>query len=53
MDSYIAAIPAQDMLVYERVDCYSTDIEMVDITLTGELTPSYQDADMQIENESM
>ena len=51
--SYIAAIPAQDMLVNEMVNCYSTDIEMVDITLTCELTTSYQEANMNIDNECM
>ena len=53
MDNYIAAFQEQNMLLNERDDSSLIDIDMVDFENSDELTYSYQDDDMQVENEKL
>ena len=53
MDNYIAAFQEQNMLLNERDDSSFIDVDMVDFGNSDELTYSYQDDDMQVENEKL
>ena len=53
MDNYIAAFQEQNMLLNERDDSSFIDVDMVDFGNSDELTYSYQDDDMQVENEML
>jgi hypothetical protein len=53
MDNYIAALQEQNMLLNVRDDSSFIDIDMVDFGNYDELTYSYQDGDMLVENEKL
>ena len=53
MDNYIAAFQEQNMLLNERDDSSFIDVDMVDFGNSDELIYSYQDDDMQVENEKL
>jgi transposase len=53
MDNYIAASQEQNMRISVRDDSSSIDFDMVDFENFDEVTDSYEDADMEVENERM
>jgi transposase len=53
MDNYIAASQEQNMRISVRDDSSSIDFDMVDFENFDELADSYEDADMEVENERM
>ena len=53
MNNYIAVTQEQDMLLSVRDSSSSIDFDMVDFGNSDELAHSYQDADMEVENERM
>ena len=53
MDNYIAASQEQNMRISVRDDTSSIDFDMVDFENSDELISSYQDAEMEVENESV
>ena len=53
MNNYIAASQEQNMLISIRDDSSSIDFDMVDFENSDELTDSYEDADVEVENERM
>jgi len=53
MDNYTAANQKQNMLLSVRDDPSSIDFDMVDFENSDQPTNSYQDADMEVENERM
>ena len=53
MDNYTAANQKQNMLLSVTDDPSSIDFDMVDFENSDQPTNSYQDADMEVENERM
>ena len=53
MDNYIAANQKQNLLLSVRDDPSSIDFDMLDFENSDQLTNSYRDADMEVENEWM